>query len=90
MIELLADCVSESFGVDRKEISLNDPFKGGHITKTYGNNPYPWIQIEMSRELYLDPQWFDHKTLTIDQKRLKSLNQSFEKTLDLFGKKLNY
>ncbi len=90
MLELLANCVAEEYEIDRNEISLNDPFKGGHITKTYGNNPYPWIQIEMSRELYLDPKWFDQKTLIIDQNRLKTLNKSFENMLKLFFKKLNF
>jgi formiminoglutamase len=43
MIILLADCIAESFEIDKSEIKLNDPFHGGYITKTYGNNPIPWI-----------------------------------------------
>lgn len=81
MIEVLADCISESFLIDRKDISLNDPFHGGHITKTYGNNPIPWIQIEMNRSLYLSEPWFDKETLSMDNQRLKDLNKMFEKTV---------
>ena len=44
---------------NRNEISINDPFHGGHITKTYGNKPVPWIQVEMNRDLYLTEPWFD-------------------------------
>ena len=77
MIMLLADCISKSFSVDMNEISLNDPFHGGYITRTYGNNPAPWIQIEMNRNMYLSKEWFNHDTLTIDKKRLQKLNQMF-------------
>ena len=88
MLELLASCISESYNLDIKDISFNDPFHGGHITKTYGKNPIPWIQIEMNRSLYLDSKWFDTASLTIDESRLKELNKMFEKTLDLFFSKI--
>ena len=83
-LELLASCIGESFGIDRNEISLNNPFHGGHITKTYGNNPLPWIQVEMNRDLYLSKDWFDYDTLSIDSSRLRELNQMFENSLNLF------
>ena len=88
MIDLLAYCISDSFSIERNEISLNDPFHGGHITKTYGNNPVPWIQVEMNRSMYLSKEWFDHDTLTIDKKRLEDLNKMFEKTMILFFDKI--
>ena len=84
MIELLASCISKSFGLDRKEISINDPFHGGYITRTYGNNPLPWIQIEMNRDLYLGKSWFDESSLSIDSSRLRKLNEQFENCLTLF------
>ena len=89
MIELLASCISESFDIDINEISLNDPFHGGHITKTYGNNPFPWIQVEMNRDLYLEEPWFDRKTLSIDSSRLRDLNMQFENCLNLYFSKIN-
>ena len=87
MMELLASCLSESFGIERKDISLNEPFHGGHITKMYGNNPIPWIQIEMNRDLYLSGEWFDDKTLNIDKGRLSELNEMFEDALVKFCNK---
>ena len=87
MMELLASCLSESFGIKRKDISLNEPFHGGHITKTYGNNPIPWIQVEMNRNLYLHKEWFNDKTLEIDKSRLSELNQMFKEALIKFCNK---
>ena len=84
MINLLADCVSESFLIDRQEISLNEPFHGGYITKTYGNNPIPWIQIEMNRSLYLAEPWFDKERLSIEKTQLQRLNRQFENCLEIF------
>jgi formiminoglutamase len=84
MIELLSMCISESFEINRKEISLNDPFHGGYITKTYGNNPIPWIQVEMNRDLYLAKSWFDEETLSFDSSRLRDLNKQFENCMNAF------
>ena len=88
MMELLADSISKSYFVDRDEISLNDPFHGGHITKTYGNKPLPWIQVEMNRSLYLSSPWFDEDALTVDVNHLQKLNKQFENSLDLFFSKI--
>lgn len=88
MLEHLADSISESYLIDRQDISLNDPFHGGHITRTYGNNPVPWIQIEMNRSLYLSEQWFDDESLSMKTPRLSTLNLMFEKTLESFFKKI--
>lgn len=88
MIAFLADSIAESFEIDKSEIGLNDPFHGGHITKTYGNNPIPWIQIEMSREMYLLKPWFDENTLEMKSNHLKDLNKKFEKSLKLFFSKI--
>lgn len=89
MIELLANCISESFQIERKKILLNEPFLGGYITKTYGNNPIPWIQIEMNRDLYLKDPWFDANSLTLQKSHSQKLNNQFEKSLDLFFNKIN-
>ena len=88
MIELLADSISESYSIDRNEISLNDPFHGGHITKTYGNNPIPWIQVEINRNLYLSSPWFDEDALSVDSNHLQKLNKQFENSLDLLFSKI--
>jgi len=84
MIELLASCISESFEIDKNEILLNDPFHGGYITKTYGKKPFPWIQIEMNRNLYLAEPWFDMDSLSVDPLHLHKLNKQFESCLAQF------
>jgi len=88
MIESLADCISKTYFIDRTEISLNDPFHGGYITKTYGNNPVPWIQVEINRDLYLSERWFDYETLSMKTERLQELNTMFKKTVVSLFKKL--
>ena len=84
MIGILADCIAESFSIDRGNIRINDPFHGGYITRTYGNNPAPWIQVEMNRNMYAEPPWLDFDTLTVDDERLRELNAKFACSLDLF------
>ena len=86
-IELLADCISKAYSVKREEISLNYPFLGGYITRIYGNNPIPWIQIEMNRDLYLCDPWFDRESLTVQKSHLSNMNKKFAHTLELFFKK---
>ncbi len=83
-LEDLADCVSESFRVDRSEVALNRPFKGGHIIESFGYRPLPWIQFEMNRSLYLDERWFDADSLRIDRARLAELNGMFRRALERF------
>ena len=90
MVELMASCISKAFEVDRSEVSINDPFHGGYITRTYGNDPVPWIQIEMNRDMYLVQPWFDKKNLNIQESHLNKLNQQFEKCLNHFFLKSNF
>lgn len=90
MISLLADCISKSYKIEKKDILINNPFLGGHITKTYGNNPIPWIQVEMNRDLYLSKPWFDTDSLTVKEHHLLNLNKQFEETLDLFFSEISF
>ena len=83
-LKLLASHISESFGVSLSSVALNDPFKGGYLTSFFGNNPVPWIQIEMNRDMYLNKQWFDVHTLKINYTRLVKLNQMFKKAMTNF------
>ena len=88
MLELLADSLSKSFSVDRQEIALNNPFHGGYITRTYGNDPVPWIQVEMNREMYLSEPWFDKDALVTEPARLQKLNKQFENCVNLLFQKI--
>ena len=48
--EKLAHCLEESFDF---EISIDHPFKGGHIARSHGRE-LPWVQIELSRAPFLE------------------------------------
>ena len=53
----LRDALQAAFrheDVDVGEISINAPFKGGYICRRHGQyGPIPWLQLELSRALYL-------------------------------------
>ena len=83
----LAHCFREAFGLDPSEVEINRPFSGGYITRTYGQNPVPWIQVEMNRKLYLNHPWFDEQSLSVKQERLRELNKMFESALTMFFRK---
>jgi N-formylglutamate amidohydrolase len=60
----LAECLENSF---RVSVSINSPFKGGHIIRSHAHE-LPWVQLELSRAPFL----------SIDQKRscvLKALTE---------------
>lgn len=81
----LADSLRRSFSLAEEEVRINTPFSGGHITRTYGYNPLPVIQVEINRALYLSPPWFDHnRREMISTDRLQMLNQRFEDGLKSF------
>ena len=84
MLELLSECISESFGVDKSDMGLNYPFLGGHITRTYGNNPIPWIQVEINQAMYLQDPWFDADTMHVDPNHIEKLNRKFESSLVMY------
>jgi formiminoglutamase len=70
-----------AFGFNEKEVTINRPFKGGFITRHYGNNPIPWIQIEMNRKLYLSEEYFDYNFLQMRGNHLEKLNGKFREAL---------
>lgn len=83
-LQRLQECFCRAFSLPPEEVSLNSPFAGGYITRSYGMNPVPWAQIEISRAMYFDKPWFDPATMKMDHKRLKELNRMFSQALDLF------
>jgi len=48
-LDRMADCLAESFG---REVSLNQPFKGGHIIRSHAGE-LPWMQLEISRASFM-------------------------------------
>jgi formiminoglutamase len=83
-VEKLRECICRAFSLKRSQVSINQPFSGGYITRTYGGNPVPWVQVELNRSLYLAPPWFDSANLQIDRNRLRQLNRQFENALRFF------
>lgn len=83
-VQLLASSFQKTFQLKDSEITIDQPFSGGFITKTYGNKPISCIQIEMNRILYLSDPWFDRAQLAVDPARLAELREKFKKTLNQF------
>ena len=86
--EMLADCFREVFAMEEEQVTLNEPFSGGFITRTYGNNPIPWIQLEINRSLYLRPPWYDASKCTISKDRLAELSSLILRVLRKFNNKI--
>ncbi len=61
--------------------TMNVPFNGGNITRRYGGRGVPFVQIEMSRALYLTRNYFDETNLEIKESRIKDLNEKVWKVL---------
>jgi len=49
-MDRLADCFRAEFG--EENVAVNQPFAGGHITKSHGPE-MPWLQLELSRRPFL-------------------------------------
>ena len=61
--------------------TMNVPFNGGYITRNYGGKGVPVVQIEMSRALYLTGRDFDEDRLTVQERRIKDLNEKVWKVI---------
>ncbi len=79
--EALAACFREVFALEAEQVTLNEPFSGGFITRSHGNNPVPWIQLEINRSLYLRPPWYDASKQTISRDRVADLSSLIVRTL---------
>ena len=77
----LASRLADAFECPPGEVALNRPFRGGYITRRHGRNPLPWVQVEMSRVLYLSDPWFDPDERRVEPERLLELRERFWKAL---------
>lgn len=77
-LDSLADCFRRVFGLGESDVALNRPFSGGYITRTYGGDLVPWIQIELSRGLYMQGP------AIAEPERLTELNEMFQEVLNRF------
>jgi len=72
----------EDLDVDPPDIAtMNVPFNGGYITRCFGGRGVPFVQIEMSRALYLNKASFDEINLIVKQSRINDLNEKIWKVL---------
>jgi len=72
----------EDLEVDPPAIAtINVPFNGGNITRRYGGRGVTFVQIEMSRALYLSKNYFDETNLQVKESRIKDLNEKVWKVL---------
>ncbi|EDP74501.1 N-formylglutamate amidohydrolase [Hydrogenivirga sp. 128-5-R1-1] len=77
--ETLRECLTEVFELPHEEVEINEPFAGGYITRTYGMNPKPWIQIEINRDMYMN--WEELKK---DEEKLEDVRKKLQMSLKLF------
>lgn len=73
----LLDKVAQLFEANYKSVAYNMPFKGGYITRTYGQpekNQYA-IQLEMSKDLYMrdNETLYDPEKASIIQEKFLSV-----------------
>ncbi len=83
-IQTLANCFRETFEVKKEEIQINNPFKGGYITRSHYNGSIPWVQIELNRKLYLTPPYFDLNTMNCSTERLSEIREKIWQALQRF------
>lgn len=76
MIRSLTFSLKEQFPEEADNITLNDPFLGGHIIRSHSRH-LPWVQIELNRRAYLDEKWFNPQDLQVCSKRIDLLRSKF-------------
>lgn len=81
----LSDAIASAFEITSDQIGLNDPFRGGYVTRRHGGGRVSWIQVEMNRSLYLAEPWFDRENLKVDAQRLAELQTRFRTALHLLN-----
>jgi len=81
----LARCFVEAFELEDDDVTYNQPFAGGFITRHYGTNPIPWVQVEMNQAFYLEFPCFGKNVFEgVERTRLKDVREKFYHTLRLF------
>lgn len=85
MLRSLLNCFQEQFPEKAHDITMNDPFLGGYIVRQHSRD-LPWIQIELNRNSYLAPEWYDPENLEVCHKRIAELRTNlFEAIRNFVG-----
>jgi formiminoglutamase len=80
MLRFMVDEFERAFRHEDVEVAvpavatMNVPFNGGRITRTMAEHGVPFVQIEMSRALYIAEPFFDERTLEVEEARIRDLN----------------
>ncbi|CAM2011378.1 N-formylglutamate amidohydrolase [Acanthopleuribacter pedis] len=86
MTERFARCLRQAFQLPDTAVTVNQPFSGGTITRTYGGKPIPWLQVELNRRLYLEEPPFGDDGPRVRPGAIAKLNRCFHQALLLmFG-----
>ena len=83
-IKHMARAMCRAFDLEKEQVTIDQPFAGGYITRSYGNNPLPCIQIELNRGLYLEPGWLDGQAIQVNPLIIAELRCKFREALALF------
>jgi formiminoglutamase len=78
----LRDSLKKILNLNEKEISINQPYSGGYITRHYGKLRIPWIKILINRSLFLEAPWFNIFELSVKPQRLRTLKYLFYESLE--------
>jgi N-formylglutamate deformylase len=81
----LVRCAIDALSKSRYEVALNQPFKGGQLTRAMGkpNSGINALQLEMSQDIYMNEE-----TLLLDVAKLKALQECLRGLLTVLTKQL--
>jgi len=88
LILQLANCFREAFEIPAREVQINNPFNGGHITRSHYKGGIPWVQIEINKKLYLPEAILKEQSTTYIESKLSSTIEMIWKAFQLFSPQL--
>ncbi|MCA9792009.1 MAG: N-formylglutamate amidohydrolase [Candidatus Eremiobacteraeota bacterium] len=88
-VDRLAECFCQVFGLPAEQVVANKPYSGGYITRRYGHNPLPFIQIEYSRALYMQPPHYRVEEHRLDEDWAAEMRRRFHSVLTLFHERVD-
>jgi N-formylglutamate deformylase len=87
-LQLLAECFRESFELEKDDVRLNVPFKGGHIIHSHHDGRIPWVQLAINKKLYLPMANRKRTAGEYSIAKIEQIRENVRRTLQLFF--LNY
>jgi formiminoglutamase len=80
LVRDFAVCLKNAFHHEDLSVNINDPFFGGYVSRHQASQgPVPWIQLEISRGLYIADE--NKVTIEPDEKHLKRIADIRKKLL---------